>query len=124
MKQYFNNGFAPDKSSFVDVDSNVGQVNSLVFTNKSTNVVTSVGQTKMVSGHISLTVPFKVSCSEECQDITLNESLRVQWNMRYDSTEALSALRAEVNRVLDEAIASYGLQKGLVPPVFATFSDA
>lgn len=121
--KYYNNGFTAIKSDFVDVDSNVGQVNSLTFRNKPASVKTAAGATKMVSGEISLQAPFKVACAEDCQDITLNSSVTIKWNIRYADPEGFAALRNEVLRVLALAETNYGLTKGLVPPVTADFAS-
>lgn len=120
MTLYQNVGFETNKSSFVDV-SNVAGPNTVSFSNKSVGVPTSVGVTKMVSGHVVLTVPFEVDCSEQCNGATLNESLRLQWNIRQADIAQLAALRTELNRVLDQAITDYHIGSGLVPPVYATF---
>lgn len=120
MTIYQNVGFEPNRSSYVDV-SNVAGPNTVAFTNKSVAVPTSVGATKMVSGAITVTQPFEVDCSEQCNGATLNESVKVQWNIRYANLARLTALRAEVNRVLDAAITDYHICEGLVPPVYASF---
>lgn len=122
--KYYNNGFTAIKSDFVDVDSNVGQVNKLTFRNKTATVKTAAGATKMVSGEISLQAPFKASCAEDCQDITLVSGVTLKWNMRYANSGEFAALRDEVLRVLALAESNYGLTKGLVPPVTADFASA
>lgn len=121
--KYFNTGFAPNKSTFVDIGTDAALTKQLGFSNKESLVRTTVGGTRMTSGQVSFVSPFKVDCSEACDDTTLTESVKISWNVRYGNAASLDAMRAEMNRVLDLAIAEYGALQGLVPPVYATFES-
>lgn len=118
---YQNIGFEAQKSIFADVQSNIAGPNTIVFVNSDKNAPVAGGaRVKMVSGHITVNEPFTVG--EPGAQTTLNASVKLQWNCQYKGS--LTALRAEMNRVLDKAIADYNLTSGLVPPVYATFAGA
>lgn len=119
-KQYQNVGFEANKAIFSDVNTNTAGPNTLVFANADKNAPIAGGaRVKMVSGHLTVNQPFEAG--EAGSETVLNESVKLQWNVRYRGS--LVALRAELNRVLDEAIADHNLTSGLVPPVFATFAE-
>lgn len=123
-KKYQNVGFAADKSQFIDATSNTAGANSLLFTNTvKLAPLAGGGKKQMASGSITVNLPTSVEGTVTGQSATvLNESLKLQWNFGRGDAAKLVALRAEMNRVLDDAIANYNLTMGLVPPVHATFA--
>lgn len=121
MSKYVNTGVMAGKSDFAGVRED-DLVDTLTFTSRSNTVATQQGSVKMTSGHVSITSPFKVVCGETCQTSYLNESIRIQWNVKYADVNALAALRAEALRVLDQAVEEFALLNGLVPPASATFA--
>ena len=123
-KKYQNVGFAADKSQFIDATSNPAGANSLLFTNSVKQAPLSGGGKKaMTSGSLTVNLPRTVVGSAGAQDTQLNESLKVLWNFGRGDAVKLTALRAELNRALDEAIANHNLTHGLVPPVSAIFAE-
>lgn len=126
MRKYYNTSFAAGKSSFTDVDnqSTKGLANVAVFQSKAANVNTSNGVARMAAGEVSYTQPFLVPGQEGSQGVPLNEFIALRFNVRYGNAAAFTALRAEVNRLLDDAASSHALLSGIVPPVSATFDEA
>lgn len=119
---YINTGFAPGKAQFVDVNSNPVGANELSAQNANKKATVAGGnRVPMVSGHLTFVRPFAVEDSDVTPAPVLNETLKIQWNIRHGSDPA--TLRAELNRVLDIWIADMNLDKGVVPPVYATFTS-
>lgn len=125
-KKYQNVGFAADKSQFIDANSNNAGANSLLFTNMvKLAPLAGGGKRQMASGSMTINIPTSVESTVAGQSVTvLNESLKLQWNFSRGDSAKLAALRTEMNRVFDEAIANYNLTMGLTPPVHATFAEA
>lgn len=119
--KYQNIGFAADKASFIDAVTNTAGANSLIFANSVKQAPLAGGaKSPMVSGSLTVNIPTSVTVDQAVT--VLNESLKIQWNFSRGTTASLTALRAEMNRVLDKAIADYNLTMGLVPPVYADFA--
>lgn len=117
---YQNTGFENQKSIFSDVQSNPVGANVVTFVNATKNAPVAGGaRVRMVSGSVSFVSPFLAG--EEGSGTVLHESVKLQWNFRYQNATTLTALRSEMNRVLDKAIAHANLTSGLVPPVSTTF---
>lgn len=123
MRKYYNTGFAAGKSSFTDVDNQKasGLVNASAFASKTANVTTSNGVQPMATGEVTFTQPFLVTGPAGTQGIPLNEFIGLRFNVRTGNTAALTALRTEVLRLFDKAVADYALAAGIVPPVSASF---
>lgn len=124
-KSYINTGFKPGRSDYADTDIPDGLINSMAFANKSVVVKTQQGDVRMVTGNVSLSAPFVVSCGDDnCFSTQLTEMVKLSWNIRNgDEGSTLASLRDEVNRIFDLAIAEYGALKGLNPPATATFFE-
>lgn len=79
----------------------------------------------MVKGFVRLSVPSAVaSCNPEACAGTINEAVKVEFNIKGGDTASLAGLRSEVNRVLDIALADHNFANGIVPPVSTTFASA
>lgn len=77
----------------------------------------------MVRGFARVTVPAPVaSCDPSECGSSVNEAVELKFNVKRGSD--ITSLRAEVNRVLDIAIAQHSLLYGVVPPATANFGDA
>lgn len=61
-------------------------------------------------------------CGADCP-VEVTESVRVEFNV-LDGAASLANMRAELDRLFDAAVSSYGFSRGLVPPVSATFAVA
>lgn len=61
------------------------------------------------------------SCGVECP-VPVNESIAISLNVLRGG-ESITALRAEVDRCLDIALAQYSLAYGIVPPATADFQS-
>lgn len=120
--KYVNTGLTAGKSDFAGVRED-DLVDTLTITSRANVVSTQQGSVKMAAGHVSLTSPFKVECGESCQTSYLNESIRIQWNVKYANADALAALKTEVLRVLDIVVTEYSVLNGLVPPASAAFQS-
>lgn len=78
----------------------------------------------MVKGFVRLSVPSAVTpCDPDACAGTINEAVKVEFNIKGGNTASLAALRLEVNRVLDIALAEYNFANGIVPPVTAAFAS-
>lgn len=120
--KYVNIGLTAGKSEFAGVRSD-GAVDNLNFVSKAAIVNTQQGSVRMCAGHVSLTKPFTVDCGDTCTAAFLNESIKVQWNVKYADEASFAALETEVLRVLADARAEYNLLNGIVPPASATFQS-
>lgn len=124
-KKYQNIGFAANKAQFIDATSNPVGANGLLFANEvKLAPLAGGGKRQMVSGSLTVNVPISVDATVTGQPATvLNESLKLQWNFSRGGL-TVAAMRAEINRVFDEAVAKYNLTQGLVPPVQSDFAGA
>lgn len=122
MPKYQNVGFESGKATFIDPAANTFGPNTAIFTNEAKKAPLAGGaKAAMVVGSLTVNQPTQVVAGEAVNPTVLNESLKLQWNFSRADTAKLAAMRTEMNRLLDEAIATYNLTKGLVPAVYATF---
>lgn len=119
---YQNTGFVAGSSKFVKVLPS-GTNNEAVFTSKNTAVPVTGGKVNMVSASVALQQPKDVTISavEGAPKTLINESVKVSFNVVKGSIVDLNAIKGEVDRLLDLAVAEYNLANGLVPPANATF---
>lgn len=121
---YQNIAFKSGSSTFADPSNNVSP--SVVTFNNQVRTRSRKGAADVafVAGNVALQVPFFSSDCDGCTGEILTKSLDVRFNVPMASAAAdLAALRTEVNRVFDKAIAEYNMTKGMVPPVQATFPE-
>lgn len=105
------------------VDPNSGH--QARFIGKSTKVsLPSKARVDMVSQDILFTVAKDVTseCSP-CATDTVNNSVRIKATFIHGDAAALTAMRTEINRLLDKAITDYNFVKGFVPPASATLGE-
>lgn len=123
MTKYTNTQKAPNSSVFVQVAPTMA---GSEVTFNAASVQPKVGATAvpMVRGSVRLASKANfTNCADDC-GVTVNESVRIEFNV-IDKTEGnLAALRSECVRLMDVAIAEYYLAQGLVPPVSANFESA
>lgn len=113
---YINTGFVPGASEYANTED-TRHVSTASFTAKSASVKVGTATQRMTSGALTLVKPFGViACDGECEVGQLNESVKVQINVRYGDLTSLTAMRTEVNRLLDIWQAN-NLAFGVVPPV-------
>lgn len=116
MSQYINTGFVPGASEYADT-TDTRHVTTASFTAKSASVKVGNVSQRMTHGALTLVKPFGVTaCGDDCEVGQLNESVKVQINVRYGNSTSLTAMRAEINRLLDIWQAK-NLAYGVVPPV-------
>lgn len=120
--KYQNIAFSADKAQFIDAVTNTAGPNGLIFTNMVKQAPLAGGaKAQMVNGSITINQPTSVVSSDSTT--VLNESLKLQWNFTRASTAKLAAMRVEMLRCFDEAVAQHNLAMGLVPPVYVTFES-
>lgn len=108
------------RSKFIKVKPD-GTLDELYFTAKRTSLPIG-GGVRVNTASAGLTLNSQVNVASEGEIPTLvGNSVKVTFNIKSGDAAALTALRAEVNRVLDVALAQYNLGQGLVPPTAATF---
>lgn len=113
---YINTGFVPGASEYADT-SDTKHVASLTLGGKSAVVKVATATQRMTNSSLTLVKPFGVlACDAECEVGQLNESIKVQINVRYGNNDAITAMRAELNRLLDIWQAN-NMAYGVVPPV-------
>lgn len=121
--KYQNIAFSADKAQFIDAVTNLAGPNGLIFTNTVKQAPLAGGaKAQMVTGSLTINQPTSVVSGDSTT--VLNESLKIQWNFTRSSATKLAAMRAEMLRCFDKAIAEHNLTMGLVPPVYATFEGA
>lgn len=76
----------------------------------------------MVRGSVRLTTPVNAASTDAAPAI-VNETFLVEFNLRRGGA-TLAAMKQEVVRLLDAAIADYQFANGLVPPSEAQFTAA
>lgn len=120
-KRYQNTSFAAGSSEFTEV---LGSKFISRFTASTPTVKTSGGSVQLVNGKLALVRPTsKVGCNE-CTPVSFQESMRVEFNFDPTTPARFTEMRAELNRLLDEAISNYLFNSGMVPPVYASFPEA
>ena len=115
-KNYINTGFVPGRSDYTDTSDAV-HVGSATFVARRTAVKVGGASQPMVSLGITVVQPFGVvPCSGTCEVGQLNESIKVQINVRYGDDTAITRMRAEINSMLDTWQAA-NAAFGVVPPI-------
>lgn len=118
--KYQNIGFNTGSSVFVDTAKDLPSI--ATFTASRVKATVSGGTIPFVRGKIVLRSNANASvCGNDCP-VEVTESFTMDFNVQ-DGTQNLAAMRAEVLRLFDEAIAKYGFDRGLVPPVYAAFTE-
>lgn len=111
--------FAANKAQFVRI-SQAGN-DEILFGSKVSMVPVTGGRVSMTSGSVTLNTPKSVTPAEGVVESSVNNSLKISFNIVKGDLTALTALRLEADRLLDAAIADYNLANGLVPTASATF---
>lgn len=118
--KYQNIGFNTGSSIFVDTAKDLPSI--ATFTASRVRATVSGGTIPFVRGKVVLrTNALAVACGNDCPS-EVTESFTMDFNVQ-DGAQNLAAMRIEVLRLFDEAIASYGFDRGLVPPVYAAFTE-
>lgn len=118
--KYQNTGFTPGVSVFTDVDTQLPSI--ATFNASRVKAQVSGGSVSFVKGKLSLRSSKMADvCGLDCPREVV-ESFTVEFNVQ-DGAQGLAAMRAEVLRLFDEAISQYGFDRGLVPPVYASFIE-
>lgn len=121
-KKYINTGFAPGNAVFTDVASNPAGPNIAVCANATKHATIQGGaKVAMVSGALTINMPFQVDDCAVCPAPILNESLKLQWNFRRGTS--MAAIRAELDRILAIWEDAEYLNMGVVPPVSESFLE-
>lgn len=121
--KYINTTRDKTTSDFARVQPSVdgATLHFLVKTARPMIVGTSV---PMVNGTLRLAAPAPVaSCDSNACSGEVTESVSIQFNIKAGNVSTLTALRTELNRVLDAAISGYNLADGIVPPATADFAS-
>lgn len=117
---YQNVSFGPGLSRFADPVSQM----EAQFTAKTSKVkLPSAAVTQVVTQDLLVSVPKTITseCSPCATDV-VNNSIRVKVTFIRDDAAAITALRTEMNRLLDLAISSANFTAGFVPPVSSTLA--
>lgn len=118
---YINQTHGLDKATFVAPRED-GYLDTITVKTKRSDVRLGNSSVAMVSLSALFTDPFAVAeCGSACPVGVLNETARVELNVRRGDTGRITALRAEVNRVLDTWITEFHAASGVLPPASATF---
>ena len=122
MTKYTNTQKAPNASVFVQVAPTMAG-SEVTFNASSVQPKVGAVAVPMVRGSVRLASKADfTTCASEC-GVTVNESVRIEFNVIDKSNSNLAALRSECVRLMDIAIAEYYLAQGLVPPVSADFAS-
>lgn len=120
-QRYQNIGFNTDKSTFIGVNQPKPEI---AFSAKRVNVSLKNGIAPMVKATVSLRQEKEVTpCGSTCAE-TVMESAQISFSILRGDDASLTALRSELNRLVDAALANYLLTDGRVPPVYAAFEVA
>lgn len=115
-KNYINTGFVPGASEYANT-ADPRHISTTSFTGKSANVRVGTATQRMTSTALTIVEPFGVvSCDNQCEVGQLNQSIKVQINAKYGDSQAITSMRAELNRLLDIWQAA-NMAYGVVPPV-------
>lgn len=123
MKQYTNVSRERNSSEFAQVEPDYDGSIALF---KATTATPSIAGTivPMVKGSVRVSQPSAVDpCDPGLCKGTVTQAILVEFNIKRGEVETLEALRDEVVRLLDEAIANYHFADGIVPPVSAIFAE-
>lgn len=122
MTKYTNTQKAPNTSVFVQVSPTMAG-SEVTFNASSVQPKVGAATVPMVRGSVRLASKANyATCETEC-GVTVNESVRIEFNVVDKTDGNLAALRSECVRLMDVAIAEYYLAQGLVPPVSADFAS-
>lgn len=120
-RKYQNVAFTRDAATFVEVDNQ--KLEEVKFTNQPVTAHISGLPVKMFRGNVSYRREAETTpCGQDCP-VTFIESVNLGFSVRLGNINALSELRQELNRLVDDAVADYALTQGLVPPVYANFTQ-
>lgn len=121
MKKYQNVAFTRINSVFVDTKDPV-TMPEVTFAARNVAANFKAGTVPMVKGSVALRNKQSTTiCGTDCP-VEVTEAVTLSFSVLHGGAN-LAALRAEVNRLIDQAVADYGLTTGLVPPVFAAFEQ-
>lgn len=121
MTKYTNTQKTPTSSTFVQVSPTMAG-SEVTFNAASVQPKVGSVAVPMVRGSVRLASKANyTTCENDC-GVTINESVRIEFNVIDKADGNLSAIRSECVRLMDLAIAEYYLAQGLVPPVSADFS--
>lgn len=121
---YQNTAFKSGSSTFADPTNNVSPSVATFNNQVRTRSRKGAPDINFVVGNVGLQVPFFSNDCDGCTGEILTKALDIRFNVPMATAAAdLAALRAEVNRLFDKAIAEYNMTKGMVPPVQATFPE-
>lgn len=122
MPLYQNIAFTGDKSRFVDVAAGI----TASFASKKATVRVSTSAQDVVTFDILVEKEKSIQTDPACNPCgspVLNNTVRLRATMFKGDSAGLAVMRAELNRLVDVAIADYALMSGLVPPSNATFAS-
>lgn len=120
-QRYQNIGFNTDKSTFIGANEPKPEI---TFSAKRVNVALKNGIAPMVKATVSLRQEQAVTpCGSTCAESVM-ESAQISFSILRGDDASLTALRSELNRLVDAALANYLLTDGYVPPVYAAFEVA
>lgn len=109
-------GFEPDRSEYIDTADTTNSTR-ITFATKSPTVKVGGSQVRMVNSTITVVEPFSVlDCDNKCVVGTLNDSIKVQVNVKYGDATSITRMRAELNALLDTWQAN-NMAYGIVPPI-------
>lgn len=120
---YQNVSREKDVSSYIDVVQPLTGL-SAVFRSKTAVYTPQKGiGVFMTSGSVRSELEQAVTlCGEPCP-ITIRPQVEVRFNVQKGDVTTLNLLKAEVDRLFAEAVSSYNLALGLVPPSEADFPE-
>lgn len=118
MTQYQNVAFERNRSSFIDAATTT----EATFTSRAVTASINGTSVPMVRGEVAVRreTQAQAGCGVDCPPV-IGEAVKLSFTVEQGAAN-LAALRSEVNRLFDKAETDYNLTKGLVPPVYATFS--
>lgn len=119
MTQYQNVAFERNRSAFIDTATTT----EATFTARPVTANINGTNVPMVRGELALRreTLAGASCGVYCPPV-IGEMVKLSFSVEQGAA-SLGALRTEMNRLFDKAVSDYNLTKGLVPPVYATFSE-
>lgn len=120
MIKYQNATRALNDALFIEVGELNGSTLTIRAKNSTFSPVSGV-KTEMVAGVVRVVSPVNVTQGDLVASV--DESVEIRFNVRKGNTTRLTALQAEVARVLGLATSGYNLALGLVPPSEANFQS-
>lgn len=121
-QKYQNATRTADSALFIEVGNLAGQ--ELNFKSKVGSFTPAPGfKAQMVTGSVRVSRPSTLGhCETECTASVL-ESVELRFNVQKGANASLAQLKDEVVRVFEDAVSTYYLSQGLVPPTEATFTE-